>query len=137
MSMFEKASRMKLRFNTPVGRVSVEDLWEMPLENPKGADLDKLAISLNKAIKDNNETSFVKKKSLSNTVLDLKFDIVKYIITVKIEEAEARVNAAASKTQLDKLDRLIEQKENEALLNTDISDLKKQRDKLKESAKLD
>lgn len=33
MSIFEQASREKVRFQTQVGQVSVEDLWELPLSS--------------------------------------------------------------------------------------------------------
>ena len=44
MNIFERASRRKLRFDTVVGLLATEQLWELPL-TAKGErpDLDKLA----------------------------------------------------------------------------------------------
>lgn len=44
--MFEKASRIKLRYSTNRGVLSVEDLWDLSLEQ-----LDPIAINLNKSLK--------------------------------------------------------------------------------------
>lgn len=31
ISIFEQASRQKLRFETSAGKLSIEDLWDLPL----------------------------------------------------------------------------------------------------------
>ena len=46
MSIFEKASRLQLRFASTKGSLSVEDLWGLSLES-----LDTLAKAVNKQIK--------------------------------------------------------------------------------------
>ena len=43
--MYRKASKMKLRFITERGNLSVEDLWGLSLQ-----DLDKVAIALDKEL---------------------------------------------------------------------------------------
>lgn len=88
MNIFEKASRMKLRFN--VGsrlNLTVENLWDLPLTNIKGEDLDHIAIELQEQLS-SNEKSFViqQSKTKETQVNQLKFDIVKYIIDVRLEE---------------------------------------------------
>jgi hypothetical protein len=36
MNIFEQATRAKIRFSTPVGMLSVEDLWDLPLTSTQG-----------------------------------------------------------------------------------------------------
>ena len=88
MNMFEQATRLKLRFavGTRVN-LTVENLWDLPLTNVKGEDLDHIAIDLQEKLS-TNEKSFVvqQSKSKETQVNQLKFDIVKYIIDVRLEE---------------------------------------------------
>ena len=87
-NLFEKASRLKLRFKTSRGVVMVEDLWNFTLQ-----DLDVLARELNRAIQD-TEVSFIKTAKSGDSMAKTSFEIVKHIIGVKLEEAEARKIAA-------------------------------------------
>lgn len=88
MNMFEQATRLKLRFavGTRVN-LTVENLWDLPLTNVKGEDLDHIAIELQEKLS-TNEKSFVVQQSKTKEaqVNQLKFDIVKYIIDVRLEE---------------------------------------------------
>lgn len=91
MNMFEQATRLKLRFavGTRVN-LTVENLWDLPLTNVKGEDLDHIAIELQEKLS-TNEKSFVvqQSKNKETQVNQLKFDIVKYIIDVRLEEQKA------------------------------------------------
>ena len=86
--MFEQATRLKLRFavGTRVN-LTVENLWDLPLTNVKGEDLDHIAIELQEKLS-TNEKSFVVQQSKTKEaqVNQLKFDIVKHIIDVRLEE---------------------------------------------------
>lgn len=88
MNMFEQATRLKLRFavGTRVN-LTVENLWDLPLTNVKGEDLDHIAIELQEQLS-TNEKSFVVQQSKTKEaqVNQLKFDIVKHIIDVRLEE---------------------------------------------------
>lgn len=88
MNMFEQASRLKLRFavGTRVN-LTVENLWDLPLTNVKGEDLDHIAIELQEKLSTNEKSFVVQQSKNKETQLNqLKFDIVKYIIDVRLEE---------------------------------------------------
>jgi len=108
--MFEKASRQKLRFQTTIGVLNTEDLWALPLEQ-----LDSLAKQLKKQVAESGEESFIKAKSSANETIELRFNIVKRVIEIKLEEKEAKATAAAKIAQKKHLLELLGQKENEAL----------------------
>jgi len=127
---FEKASRQKLRFNTGVGNVTTEDLWDLPLEGR--VSLDNLARSLNKEIKEQEEESFVKKPSGASTTLKLQFDIVKHIIDVKIADKERAEKAAATRKERQRILQLMSQKQDEELENKSMEDLQKMLDSLED-----
>lgn len=125
MDIFEKASKLKLRFVTAMGSVTIEDLWDMKLTSRKvGASLDDLAKALSKSVKESGEESFVVKKSTTNTALELKFDIVKHIITVKMAEAEAKSQAVEKKAKKDRILELIATKEDESLADQSLDELR-------------
>lgn len=128
--MFEKASRLKLRFMTPRGGVTTEDLWDLPLTSENGLSLDSLARELHRELKTSEEESFVKPKTSANTTLTLKFEIVKRVIEVKLAEAEARLQATERKNKKEKLLGIIAEKEDAKLMKTSLADLKKMVDDL-------
>lgn len=82
MDMFESAARGKYRFPFK-GQVTVEDLWDL---SPK--DLDSIFKTLNAQSKKANEESLLASKSATDVVLDTKIEIVRYIVGVKLAEAE-------------------------------------------------
>lgn len=124
--MFEKASRKKLRFESPKGFLSVEDLWDLPLTSSTGrANLDDIARGLHRQLNNSNDVSFVVKEQKSDETIQLGFDIVKHIIDIRIAENEAQLVAKANKEKKQMLLGIIAQKENEQLLNMPMDELKK------------
>lgn len=128
--MFEKASRTKLRFNTTRGQVGIEDLWDMPLESNDGFSLDELAKNLNIQLKDTEESFVRPKKKTGDSPSKLAFDIVKHVIQVKLDDIEAKKNAAARKAQKEKILNVISEKQDDALKGKSIASLKKLLDEL-------
>lgn len=107
--MFEAASRNKLRFVTPRGVLSTEDLWDLSLTS-----LDVVAKNLNKQLKDTEE-SFIEERSSGNKTLSLSFDIVKYIISVKLADAQLAKDRAAKQARRAELISILHEKESESL----------------------
>jgi len=128
--MFEKAARLKLRFPSKVGDISVEDLWDLPLVSKNKANLDDIAKTLNKKINTMDEDSFVVKKSDNDTTIHLMFDIVKHIIAIRLDENDKRNQATKNKQERDKIIQIIAKKEDSELEESSIDDLKKKLDDL-------
>lgn len=130
MDGFEQATRLKLRFDTAKGQLSTEDVWDLPLTSANGVSLDGLAKQLNKAVKESAEESFVVKKTKANAELELRFDIVKHIIAVRLKEAEDRANEAAVKAKKARILDIIANKEDDELASLPVSELKKMAKKM-------
>jgi hypothetical protein len=94
--MFEDAIRQKIRFDSPKGLLTAEDLWDLPLQSTVSgkANLDDIARALHKQLKNGDDVSFVSTATKSDPTVQLKFDIVKYVIEQKMKE-----NAVASERQ--------------------------------------
>ena len=122
--IFEFATRNKVRFPFK-GMISVEDLWDLSLTN-----LDSIYKTLNKQIKQSEEESLLSTKASVDTELEVQIAIVKHIVSVKLAEKEADEKASVKKAQKQKIMSIIATKENEALQNSSIDDLKKMLDEL-------
>lgn len=119
---FIQAARLKLRFSTAVGVLSVEDLWDLPLESKNKVNLDSIAIALHRELKDTKEESFIS-KSKADPILEMKLDIVKYIIGVKLQEAEDKAKARVKSEQKAKIAGLIAEKQDESLKSLSLEEL--------------
>lgn len=122
--IFEYATRNKVRFPFK-GMISVEDLWDLSLTN-----LDSIYKTLNKQVKQSEEESLLSTKASVDTELEVQITIVKHIVSVKLAEKEASERASAKREQKQKIMSIIATKENEALQNSSIDDLKKMLDEL-------
>lgn len=127
MELFERASRWKLRFPTPVGQLVVEDLWELPLTSNKDrvANLNDLAKALNRALKAVDEEDFVNPGLVeTNRQLETAFEIVKHIIAVRLVEQEAAKKAKETRDKKQMILAVIAEKEAGSLKEKGIDELR-------------
>ena len=121
--MFLKASRLKLRFDSPKGQLTVEDLWDIPLTSNTGkANLNDIARDLYNKVKV-DVVSFVE-PAKPNNIDELRFEIVKHVISVRVAERDAAAKAQMVAEQKQQIMSLIKQKEVEQLGASSIDDLK-------------
>jgi len=130
MELFEKTSKNKLRFETVRGTVSTEDLWDIPLKAKDNFDLDTIAISIEKKIKESEELTFVGATS-SSSVNEFKLDILKHIIKIKIEENELKKEKFEKKKKEKKLLEILSRKKDQALENKSVEELEAELNNLK------
>lgn len=114
-NIFEQASRIKLRFDTGIGKLTVEDLWELPLShaNESKLTLDSIAVGLHKKLEGTGE-SFVK-SAKKDAVLQLSFDIVINMIETRQKEIEAKTAAKRVETEISKISEALAKKKDAAL----------------------
>lgn len=122
MNMFEVATRKKLRFETPAGMITVEDLWDLPLDG-KRLSLDSLAVALHKKVNDDSAVSFVSKKTVDETDTKLRFDIVLHILSIKLAERDQRKEAADRAQKKQRIAEILDQKREQALVNKSEEEL--------------
>lgn len=128
MSIFEKASKAKLRFSTSRGQLSTEDLWDLSLES-----LDQIAVAIYKALETAGKKSFIGKRDTTNTTLELQLEILKHIIEVKFAEKDAKAKRVERNAQLAQLKELAASKSNEALQGKSLEEINKMIAELQEA----
>lgn len=126
MELFERATRLKIRFETSIGAITTEDLFDQPLTDPRKVNLDDIARKLNRELKESEVESFVESPSNSNALLQLKLDVVKRVIELKIADRDAAKKSAATKAQKAQLVELIAEKKAEGLKGKSIEELEAQ-----------
>lgn len=115
---FEFATRNKLRFPFK-GSISVEDLWDLNVR-----DLDTVFKTLNARVKNTQEESLLAVRNEEDETLFIMIDIVRYIVDVKLAEAEAILHEKERSERKQKLMALIADKQDEDLRNKSVDELK-------------
>lgn len=117
--MFEKASRLKLRFNYK-GLCTAEDLWDLPLRS-----LDSIFKELNAQLRTQKEESLLEKRSQADELLDLAISIVKHVVEVRLQEQKEREAAGEKAAHKQKLLGIIADKQDTELREMPLDELKK------------
>jgi len=126
MNMFEQASKEKLRLPSPKGQLTVEQLWDLPLQSKTGFDLDQVARTVNSYLKGAAEESFVNTKtSPEKAQNELALNIVKHIIAAKQEANEATRTSAAKAAEKAKLLEILADKQDESLKGLSVEEIQK------------
>ena len=122
--MFEKAARLKLRFASPQGQLSAEDLWDLPLTSTKAnqANLNNIAKEISRQLKAEGEEDFVNPKSGAEG-LQLRLDIVKHVIQTRQAENETARVLADRKDKKARLLELMQRKQDQELEGKSLAEL--------------
>lgn len=116
--MYKKALRTKLRFSTTKGKLTTEDLFDLSL-----TDLNNLAIDLDKKLSETPRKSFISDITPDTQEDELRFNIVKDVITLKLVERNAAQNAKAKAAEKAQLLEILHRKQNEALENLSVAEI--------------
>ena len=119
VNIFEVAIREKFRFPFK-GMISVEDLWDCSVSN-----LDSIFKTLNSQLKQVKEESLLDTKTQQDKELDMKIEIIKYIVKVKQEEENLRLKSKEQREKKQKIMEILSVKQDTALQNMSEDELKK------------
>jgi hypothetical protein len=114
-NLFQSATRNKTRFESQVGLLTVEQLWDLPLTSQRGASLDDVGRRLLQALKAQSEESLVTAHSTGRQATERSIELVKAIIDTKQREAEEARSRAANAAQKAKLLEILARKQDTAL----------------------
>lgn len=129
--MFEKATRLKLRFDSSRGDLTTEQLWDLPLLSKNGFDLDSVAKTANTELKSISEESFVETRTNPRKgELELKLEIVKHVIKTKQDENAATLSATTKREERKKLEAILATKQAAKLEGLSEEDIQKRLDEL-------
>lgn len=127
MNIFEKATKLKLRYPTgSIGDINTEQLWDLPLTAKRAGqpDLDRTAQNLAKQLRELPEESFVRKANNSDrSNVELALDVVKHIITYKQDAATAAANRIKKADEASRLREILAKREDEKLEKLDEAEI--------------
>ncbi|UPW36055.1 hypothetical protein T751_00110 [Klebsiella phage T751] len=119
--MFDKATRLKLRFSSAKGDLSVEQVWDLGLTS-----LNEMAKGLSRELKAatiDDEDFIGNNTSVDTQLLQLRFDIVKSIINTKLKERDDSLSAAEKREHNQAILELIKKKQQEELAGKSVEEL--------------
>lgn len=117
--MYKEALQKKLRFKTNKGMISTEDLFDLSLQN-----LNTLAIMLDKKISEAPKKSIIEELPAEENDDELRFSIVKDVINIKLKARKDNINRAQIDARNKRIAEIIAKKEDEALENKSIEELR-------------
>ena len=122
---FEYATRNKLRFQSPRGELSVEQLWDVPLRDST-FNLNAVAKAASKALKDATEENFVDTaKTPEHARLETALAVVRHVIDAKLADEAAAKKRADNRIEKEKLLEILAEKQSGKLSELSEKELQK------------
>jgi len=118
---FLQATRIKLRYATPKGNLSTEQLWDL-----SQADLITSIKEVKKTLStstNDDELSFLNENNTPDVENTLRFNVLKEVFLTKKAEIDERKLASETKKHNERILELIASKQDEALANKSIEEL--------------
>lgn len=103
----------------------LEDLWDLPV-----TELDSVFKTLNSEMKKSKEESLLDTKSKEDKILEDKISIVKYIVSVKLQDAENRKKIRENQEKKERILQIMADRQDKAMLEASDEDLQKMLDEL-------
>jgi len=119
--MYKNAAKKKFRYQTPQGQITTEDLFDLSLEQ-----LNSLAKSLNKQVKEHGEEDYLKVTKPEATLVKKKFDVVLDALKTKQKDVENAANRTINAAKKQKLLDALEAKRDQGLGEMSEEELLKQ-----------
>lgn len=115
--LFKTATKKKYRFNFK-GFISVEDLWDLSVEN-----LDGIYKSLKSQQKDSATESLLATETKENKELNNKIEIIKVIVADKLAAKERAMKVATQRAQNQRILEIMADKQDAELKEKSIEEL--------------
>lgn len=130
-NIFEHASRVKSRFPSIRGDLTVEQVWDLPLQSKSGFDLDSVAKAINSELKSVTEESFVATgTNPAKSKLEHMLEVVKHVIAVRLRENAEAATKAARAEERKKLVAALGDKQDDAIKGMTPEQIKSRIDEL-------
>ena len=123
MDLFKIATKENYKFLSSKGELTVNQLWELPLNSNTKANLNDVARVISKSIEVVED--FINGTVKDNTEAETKLEIVKAIIAEKKLDAKTKLDNERILNETKELEELINLKEKEKLMKLSTKDLKK------------
>ena len=124
--IFKQATKLKLRFSSVRGDLTIEDLWDLPLTSKSNLSLDGVGKPIQKALRESDEDSLVDVPTTSKNELNsLRLAIIKEIISVKQEENLIKQNQAAIESQKALLKQALASKKVDEINSLSVEEIEK------------
>lgn len=115
--LFKVATKKKYRFNYK-GQVTVEDLWDLSVE-----ELDKIYKNLKSLQKNASEESLLQTATKEDKEVNNKIEIIKTIVTDKLAAKDRAMKAASQRARNQRILEIMADKQDAALKEKSIEEL--------------
>lgn len=131
MSIYQKAARVKLRFQASKGNLTVEDLWDLSLKS-----LDAMAVEIDGRVKSGRKTFLEAdtKQTIAEGEDTLRLAILVDVISTRQAETKAAREESARKNQMEFFENLLEQRRTQSLSELSEEEILKRIEELKNPA---